>query len=695
MQRNTLQNRFITFPEQETTAMLPSEEVEEADAKVVGPLTRKNSSMSLDLEEAVAKKDPIEDSEHANAEASRRWENNKYYNWRTFWTGGSPLAFLRWLRAGYDEHSSKQSDDEMRHNLRKLARLILLLREYYETYGMPEDGGPKDQEFVLREVTKDLYSGGAPIWTLEPAMEKAAEGLTGKVGVDFFILPRKALIFAPSSGATTMFRINRGYNIQKLTAMEQILVRIASYASNTHGVSSLPTRLPDHLELLHAFRDESAMNIDIDRSSVHDNMIDTADQSTSSQADMAAEILTLASRAEGLFFFINSKDRPDTSIDEDGKQMEAKDKNLPYSMFTQRFWKVEDHISELFSRLATADAIREIDTMDKNLKVLYPKLVIAAFRFVTSAGACAFWFEGGWIDMIMAGLCGSLVGIVSTWKFLSKEERVIFEVVASYLVGMFAGISSLLLPTQTCFGAIGLAGILDILQGFRVVYAVIELMGKHTVSGGADFLEGLLFTGLIAYALKLGEVTAEYIMGKPETDEHLQCNNGIEKWWFFIMVPITAFAWSGMFNPNYQDLPLMAYHGCLAYSISWACASTDMNSDFSLFLAAMSVTLSAGLISRFTGRQAMGNTVAGLYVLLPGAYLVNSFFESMNLEFLGTVFFSAAIIGTGAWTGTILCSPTILGTTAGLIKRQTGIGSAAERHPSVREERGVGTMLFF
>jgi len=81
----------------------------------------------------------------------------------------------------------------------------------------------------------------------------------------------------------------------------------------------------------------------------------------------------------------------------------------------------------------------------------------------------------------------------------------------------------------------------------------------------------------------------------------------------------------------------MAYYGVLAYMVTWAC-KTKLSSDVTLFLAAMCVTLSAGLVSRFTGRQAMGNTVAGLYVLSPGAYLVNELIDALSLNFWGPLF---------------------------------------------------------
>jgi hypothetical protein len=92
------------------------------------------------------------------------------------------------------------------------------------------------------------------------------------------------------------------------------------------------------------------------------------------------------------------------------------------------------------------------------------------------------------------------------------------------------------------------------------------------------------------------------------------------------------------------------------------------------FLAALVVTFSSGIVSRFTGRQALGSTVAGLYVLLPGAYLVTEVYSDNIATFLTSIILRAVIIGLGAWTGTILCSPTLLGTNLGLMLRRTNGG---------------------
>lgn len=84
------------------------------------------------------------------------------------------------------------------------------------------------------------------------------------------------------------------------------------------------------------------------------------------------------------------------------------------------------------------------------------------------------------------------------------------------------------------------------------------------------------------------------------------------------------------------------------------------------FFAALCVTFLAGVISRFSGRSALGMTLAGLYALVPGTYMAATLLGPNKSNFVEGVLTAAATIGVGGWTGTLLCSPTILGKTSGL-----------------------------
>lgn len=144
-------------------------------------------------------------------------------------------------------------------------------------------------------------------------------------------------------------------------------------------------------------------------------------------------------------------------------------------------------------------------------------------------------------------------------------------------------------------------------------------MSRNTVCGGANLLEGVLFTGLIAYFLQFGQYCAAMFMGKERSSAFDPCSRGISEYWYLLFVPLAALSWSGLFTPKYRQLPWMCYHGCLAYAVNYGLTKAGANEEVNNFVSALAITFSAGLISRFTGREAISNAVAGLYCLLPGA----------------------------------------------------------------------------
>lgn len=157
----------------------------------------------------------------------------------------------------------------------------------------------------------------------------------------------------------------------------------------------------------------------------------------------------------------------------------------------------------------------------------------------------------------------------------------------------------------------------------------MQIMSKHTISGAADLIEAILFTGLIAYFLKFGLSVADMLLREESIDEKWNtCPNPIDTRWYFLLVPITSVSWAMLFKPLYKDLPFMSLHGVFGYTVYWSVNNSSGKPGLATFVAAASVTSAASIVSRFTGRQALGDSLTGLYVLLPGAYLVRGLFSA-------------------------------------------------------------------
>lgn len=130
-----------------------------------------------------------------------------------------------------------------------------------------------------------------------------------------------------------------------------------------------------------------------------------------------------------------------------------------------------------------------------------------------------------------------------------------------------------------------------------LLLAIIEIMSKHTVAGGADLLEGILFTGLITYFLQNGAYVATSIYGGEV--EFGVCSNGISEYWQFLLVPLSTISWAILFTPNPRELPAMAFHGTLGYCVSYGLHHVGgVPANLIMFLSASSISLSAGIFSR-------------------------------------------------------------------------------------------------
>jgi hypothetical protein len=133
----------------------------------------------------------------------------------------------------------------------------------------------------------------------------------------------------------------------------------------------------------------------------------------------------------------------------------------------------------------------------------------------------------------------------------------------------------------------------------------IRVPGPHTLtfySRSTDFL-------------RFGQYTAAYVLENDAGQvEFVQCHSGIDELWYLLWVPLAVLSWSGLFTPGYRDLPLMTFHGILAYGINFALGKAGVEANVNNFSSSLIVSLSAGIWSRFTGRQAVSDH--GIFVAI-------------------------------------------------------------------------------
>lgn len=627
---------------------------------------------------------------HADETFTSLTKSHHKYQWRMFAPNRRHFGqFLNWLVTG--QHSSTSSffnQDDSKEKIQNLAKTLSLLRFYKATYGMPQGGSPKEQTFVLVELCKRLYASGVPIWVLEPVMNIASTGLTGLQDFDFFLLPASGIIIPPPQQDcyySQFFQMQGGFCLYRINLYEKVLARLASFSTNTRTINSVP--------------DESFSRLLMQDVQHYRQEEEQEDALLLDKEAIAKEILDLASRSYGLFFLTRveeiltqqQQERLEENAEHDdesggGIMSDGEASGLSYNSF----WTVDESIREFFTRLATIEAAECLDAIERSpgLDVVWPRHYVVLFRALSSAGSSALWFNGSWQDMLLSGgIAGCVTLLFQTNTNLWKNQRMIFEVVVSWVVGLTAGLIAIRLPETTCFSGIALASMIDYLRGFGIVFSIMEVMSKNTMSGSSDLIEAIIFSFLISMSILFGLGAAENIMGIQQADSHgyMDCGYPLPEPWFLLILPLASLGWAAGFKPAYRDLPLMTVHGIIAYVVSYAVEHATNDSYIASFVAALTTSTVAGLVSRFTGRQALGDTFTGLFALVPGIYITEGFFAFAlgKAEDISALFFNlvlkAVVIGVGSWCGTLLCAPTNLGTNIGILnsvsKKGTGNGN--------------------
>ena len=165
---------------------------------------------------------------------------------------------------------------------------------------------------------------------------------------------------------TDMFKISPGFYIAKLDAVEQVAVRLASFASNTRSVERL------HASALTTPRLEDMARIQLQQTQ---EVARYLEQTQPDASELANEILNLASSTYGLFFYLNNP-----LLFQRLKLDKASDRPLA------QFWSVSDTTRDLFQRLAAHEATNALEHVhrryDDRSVPLYPFRVVSLFRIL-------------------------------------------------------------------------------------------------------------------------------------------------------------------------------------------------------------------------------------------------------------------------------------------------------------------------
>ncbi len=130
----------------------------------------------------------------------------------------------------------------------------------------------------------------------------------------------------------------------------------------------------------------------------------------------------------------------------------------------------------------------------------YPVWVTVMSWMTTAAFVAPLAFNGSWLDTVLAGLCGLLVGLLGVVAAKFPVYGNVFEVTSSILVGFIARSFG----DRVCFAAVSLAGVVVLLPGLLLTQAIMELASRNIVSGSVRMFYALMYAFFLGFGLSLG-----------------------------------------------------------------------------------------------------------------------------------------------------------------------------------------------
>ena len=289
--------------------------------------------------------------------------------------------------------------------------------------------------------------------------------------------------------------------------------------------------------------------------------------------------------------------------------------------FIQRSPSGDANLAKLSDLQETTDALiaGELSTEEARTRVRAilaqpdrwgPLMTILCFG-LGSAPAASF-FGGGWRDMLLTTLLGSLVGLTAVLLGRRAGLARLVPPVAGTLVGFLALAAAHRFP-QVSPQVLTLAGLIVLLPGLRLVVSMNELATGNLVAGTARLMDTAMTFLSLGFGVALGQRLAAPMLDQALLSVALP----LPAWTLLPTLFLAAAAFTVIFKARPSDLPWI-FAACTLAFYGTRQGSALLGAQFGVGLGAFVLGLASNLFTRIHRRPAVVTMLPGLVVLVPG-----------------------------------------------------------------------------
>jgi uncharacterized membrane protein YjjP (DUF1212 family) len=289
--------------------------------------------------------------------------------------------------------------------------------------------------------------------------------------------------------------------------------------------------------------------------------------------------------------------------------------------FIQRSPSGEANLAKLSDLQETTDALLEGHLSTAEARHQVREILAAPDRwgflltvvcFGLGSAPAAVFFGGGWREMLLTALLGSLVGLTAVVLGRKAGPSRLVYPVAGTLVGFLA------LAAANTFSHVSpqvltLAGLIVLLPGLRLVVSMNELATGNLVAGTARLVDTAMTFLSLGFGVALGQRLAAPLLNRALQGVPLP----LPAWTLLPTLLLAATAFVVIFKARIKDLPWIFAACVLAFYGSRQGAAL-LGPQFGVGLGAFALGLGSNLYTRLKHRPSVMTLLPGLMVLVPG-----------------------------------------------------------------------------
>ncbi len=267
-------------------------------------------------------------------------------------------------------------------------------------------------------------------------------------------------------------------------------------------------------------------------------------------------------------------------------------------------------------RLGLDEAWRRMLALDKPSTVGQQLVMVGSFAL--ASGAVAGLLRTGWLEVLVAGVLGLLVGWLALLSFTRHDFAAAFEAVAALMVTMLAtAFATFVAPLS--LQTVVLAALIILMPGLTLTTAVTELATQQLVSGTTRF------AGAVMTLLKLtfGGVVASQLTRALGWTPEIGAVRDLPLTVEVVSIVAASASFALLFRAARRDVALVMASAAVGYVITRV-AGEWMSAESGTFAAGVFVSslvtgALANLYGRWRGRPGTLIRVPGIMLLVPGS----------------------------------------------------------------------------